>query len=146
MQLLFPGTTPQQTVSSERSGGGHACVRPAPWKEQTPSQKSHITSQRSLLLLPVCDLDPHLPSQAGSGVVEGTDHLKPVHTVPLQGKKTSQKTNSSPGNGTRKPCPPSFFIHNSSPQFPPCSLPGTTPEEPASPLLSLRVYRALSGG
>lgn len=104
-----------------------AWVRSAPQEEWTPPQNAHTTSQLSLLLLPVCDLHPQLPSQADFGVMGAQNHPKLVQRVPSQEKKkknTSQKTNSSESEaqclrGTRKQGPASFFTHSSSPQVPP---------------------------
>lgn len=64
-----------------------AWVRSAPQEEWTPPQNAHTTSQLSLLLLPVCDLHPQLPSQADFGVMGAQNHPKLVQRVPSQEKK-----------------------------------------------------------
>lgn len=115
MQLLFPGVTPQQTMSL-RSGGWEQGVGQARTREeQTPSEKAHTTFQWSLLS--VCELDPS--PITGRFWSDGGDSQS-VQSAPFQG----QKTKNSPGSGTwclcgtRKQRPLSLFTHSSSPQLP----------------------------
>lgn len=76
----FKGRLPSRVPGSE--GGEQGIARPTPQEEQTLSQKTHATRQRSLL--PIAT-ETHLPSPAGPGAMGDTKSLETCSASPFSG-------------------------------------------------------------